>query len=506
MAAIGTDGSVYFLPSFNDTPSPGMPVTSGALQSSCEGSPCQNGYVARLSPLLDSLIFGTYLPGIAQATAQLGSDGSVYYAGTALAGFPTTPSAYQPQNAGGYDGIVARLDPTGSTLLFATYYGTAGTDWILNIAVAPDLSVWASVWSFAECCPVNASGVIHLDANGEKLLAQSPLAINEMVVDHAGDLIALAAAGFTITPDALAGATCNANVQAYSELNPSGQELFATYLPGGVQIFDGADIQGTPILDAPIGRVEVMIQEQATGPFAGCLVDSAAFTNAPPVTSPGAIVTIFGSGLGPGQGVTYQLENGQVPTTLGGTQVLVNGEPAPILYASAGQLNLVMPYSLAAGSTATVQVVNNGTASNTLSEPIVAQGISVYCAGITAAALNQDYSVNSAQNPAQPGSVVMLFGTGGGQTSPASIAGDITPLSLFPLVAPPQAMVDLMPANVVWAGGAPGLVSGVTQVNVELPEMYPGFHSGTQAVSVAVLNSNGMGFDANAPAIWVAIP
>ena len=110
-AALGADGSLYFLPANNFSTQ--MPVTNGALLAACQSNPCTNGYVAHLSPPLDKLIYGTYLPGILQVTPQLSSDGSLYYAGSAEAGFPTTPGAYQTQNAGGYDGIIARLDPTG---------------------------------------------------------------------------------------------------------------------------------------------------------------------------------------------------------------------------------------------------------------------------------------------------------------------------------------------------------------------------------------------------------
>jgi hypothetical protein len=161
-AALGKDGSLYFLPASDVGSSAGMPVSSGALLAACQGNPCQNGYAARLGSTLDALIYGTYLPGISQVTAMLYSDGSVYYAGTAGAGFPVTPGAYQTQNAGGYDGIVARLDPTGSKLLFATYHGGPETDWILSIALAPDGSVWANVSSFIQCCfarpPLTFSG------------------------------------------------------------------------------------------------------------------------------------------------------------------------------------------------------------------------------------------------------------------------------------------------------------------------------------------------------------
>jgi hypothetical protein len=57
-AGLGADGSLYFLP-FGAS-SAGMPVTTGALQPACS-DPCLNGYAVRLSPILDRLIYGTYL-------------------------------------------------------------------------------------------------------------------------------------------------------------------------------------------------------------------------------------------------------------------------------------------------------------------------------------------------------------------------------------------------------------------------------------------------------------
>jgi uncharacterized protein (TIGR03437 family) len=461
-----------------------MPVTSGSLQSVCENDPCQNGYVARLSPALDKLIYGTYLPGIPQATARLYSDGSVYYAGTASTGFPTTPGAYQSQNAGGFDGIVARLDTTGSRLLFATYYGGPNTDWMLEIAVAPDGSVWAAVSSFVQCCVNIQYQLIHLDANGERLLANQPIDIDDMEVDAAGNLVATAFGDFTVSPDAFLASSCGGD--AYIELSSSGQQLFATYLPTSGS-FDGLSPQGTPILVGPNGRFEV-VQGQSMGPYAGCIVDAASFMNQGSI-SPGAIVSLLGSALGPSSGVGFQLVNGQAPTTLGGTQVLVNGEPTPILYSSYGQLNVILPYSLELSSQPTIQVVSNQTASNQLSTWIVDQaGISLFRVGSAAAALNQDGTPNSPQNPAQPGSTVMLFGTGGGQTVPPSVAGQITPLGLRPLASMPQVqIVDGPMLSVEYDGAAPGLLSGVTQININLPDVTPvvsGYPAGTLPLQV----------------------
>ena len=514
--ALGTDGSIYFLSGGpGATFSTGMPVTSGALLASCQSDPCTNGYVAHVSPALDKLIYGTYLPGVPQVTPQLYSDGSVYYAGRAEAGFPTTPGAYQTQNAGGNDAIVARLDPTGSRLLFATYFGTPNTDWVLDMAVAPDGSVWADVYSFVQCCVSGQSELIHLNASGTMLLANQPINVDQMVVDKAGNLFALAEGNFTVSPGALLGGPCGTNgsnpgTAAYLELSPTGQQLFATYLPAGIGGFDGADAKGTPYLDtvnlmgAVTGRVQV-VQDQSTGPFAGCMVDAAGFGNAQ-IVSPGAIVSIFGSQMGPSQGVGFQLVNGHLPTSLGETQVLVNGEPAPLLYTSDVQLNLILPYSLIAGTQATVQVVSNGTPTNQMSASVLAQGISLFSVGNSAAAaLNQDGTLNSPQNPAKPGSVVAFFGTGGGQTVPPSVAGEVTPLVLRTLANTPHVMVGFVATLAVeWAGAAPTLVSGVTQINVQLPEVtpvVPGYPAGTLPVYVA-----GDGFNPASVTISVAVP
>ncbi len=495
-AAIGGDGSFYFLPASLTGTSAGMPVSSGALMAACQGDPCLNGYAARLSPDLDKLIYGTYLPGTSQATAQLYSDGSVYYAGTAEAGFPVTPGAYQRQNAGGYDGIVARLDATGSKLVFATYFGGPETDWILSIALSPDGSVWANVISFLQCCHSGPLQLIHLDGSGSRLLADVPVYGDAMVVDAAGNLVALAEGSIAVSPGAILGGSCGG--PAYVRLSPTGQQLFATYLPGGSEVsFDGVDAQGDPYVDLPTGRVQV-VENQPAPASVGCVVDAASFLQYgnPPEISPGGIVTLFGSGMGPSEGLGAQLTNGQLTTSLGGTEVMVNGEPAPLLYASYGQVNLILPYDLPVGTTATIQVVTNGTTLNELANlQVVAAHISVFQLNGAAVALNQDYSVNSARNPAQPGSTVMLFGTGGGQTSPPSVAGGVTPLELRPLVITPQAaIIDLYPMQppalflkVEFAGAAPELLSGVTQINVTLPAtipLAPGYPPGTLPLQV----------------------
>jgi uncharacterized protein (TIGR03437 family) len=86
------------------------------------------------------------------------------------------------------------------------------------------------------------------------------------------------------------------------------------------------------------------------------------------------------------------------------------------------------------------------------------------------AALNQDSSVNSANNPAAPGSVVQLFGAGGGAVTPAFLDGHLAPLSpLSWLTSPFSATINGENATITYAGASPGLVFGVYQINVQLP-------------------------------------
>ena len=324
--ALGSDGSVYFLPKWLGTRTAGMPVTPGAMQPDCTGDACVYGDAAHLSPTLDRLLYGTYLPGTVQATARLHSDGSVYYAGSAGAKFPTTPGAFQRETAGDFDGIVARLDPSGTKLLFATYIGGKDTDWILRMAVAADGSVWVAVSSFVQCCVNITNRLVRLDASGQRLLADKPIAVGDLAVDPSGNLLATAAGAFQTGPDALLANACAGSYLAYLKLSPSGEQLFATFLPAGSQSdFDGTSDRGLPILTIAGRRVEV-VEGQSMGVFAGCLVDAASFGN-PDLISPGAIGTLFGSRMGPREGVAFQLQNGRVPTSLSGTRVLVNGSP-----------------------------------------------------------------------------------------------------------------------------------------------------------------------------------
>jgi len=475
--AIGSDGSLYFIPRWHIGSSVNMPVSSTALLKECAGEFCYNGYAARLSPALDRMIFGTYLPGRVQASAKVHTDGSVYYAGTAAAGFPATPGAFQQQPAGKEDGIVGRLDPSGSRLLFGTYIGGPETDWALGLTVAPDGSPWVTISTFVQCC-VGSEKLVRFDPQGTRVLVDKPIDAVALTTDRDGNLFAIANGKIAVGPDAFLESACPYSNAAYLKLSPTGEQVFGTYLPAGAATyFDGVSQRGLPIIPIYEERFEI-VQGQSPAVFAGCMTDSASFSEGE-VTSPGALVTVFGTGLGPRTGVAFQLQNGSVPMQLGGTRVLVDGEPVPLLYASHTQVNAILPYTLKVGSRPTIRVVSASGQSNELGRIDVSKaGVSFFrldnSTSRPAAALNEDGTVNSPQNPAKKGSRVVIFGTGGGATLPASVAGQLTPLELRPLENEIKVRTsDSKELTIEYAGGAPGLPAGVLQVNVKLPEVVP---------------------------------
>lgn len=198
-----------------------------------------------------------------------------------------------------------------------------------------------------------------------------------------------------------------------------------------------------------------------------------AASGASAAVAPGEIITLYGSGLGPAQLVSATPGNdGLYDSQLAGTAVTVNGIPAPILYTVASQVAAIVPYEITGGA-AQVTTTYRGQAAAAFSVPIVPAQPGLFTlnsSGIgQAAALNQNQSVNSASAPASPGDVISLFETGEGLTSPSGIDGMLAASPLPQPLLPVSVTIGGQVAQVLYAGGAPGEVAGLMQINVQVP-------------------------------------
>ncbi len=209
--------------------------------------------------------------------------------------------------------------------------------------------------------------------------------------------------------------------------------------------------------------------------------------------SPGEIISLYGSGIGPEREMSVRLDSeGRIATDLGGIRVLFDGVPAPLLFVSRNQVNAIVPYAVAKIDTSIVQFERDGVRGDSIQVPVVNAVPRIFTANSAgtgqAAALNQDGSANSEGNPAQPGSVVVLYGTGGGLERVLSADGDLASDASRTVLLEVAASVDGRPAEVLYAGAAPGF-AGMLQVNIRLPADVSGGNSIPVSISAGKASS-----------------
>jgi uncharacterized protein (TIGR03437 family) len=185
--------------------------------------------------------------------------------------------------------------------------------------------------------------------------------------------------------------------------------------------------------------------------------------------APGDFITLYGTNLAPGTATAYTVP---FPTTAGldGVQVTVNGYPAPVQFVSPGQISAIVPYNVGS-SIARIQVNNNGVLSNVVTEfvNLTAPGVFTVPPGGVGygAVLHGDYSLVTAQNPAQVGETVSVYLTGLGTTNPVIQDGSAGPASSQTnnTIA---VYIGGVAATVSYSGLAPQL-AGLYQINVTVP-------------------------------------
>jgi uncharacterized protein (TIGR03437 family) len=388
---------------------------------------------------------------------QIDAQGNVYVAGfTSSLDFPTTAGSFEPAPlvplwSGTPGGFVAKLSADATQLGYSTYVPAAGAFLVIAPGSSTDLYVASGT---GPLFPVTASAPQPCFGGGEN-----------MFVAHLG------------ATGALLDST---------NAGPGTAEQLAIASDGSVIVAGTSSVShirfGDPGWIAP-ACLSPAVVNSATFQDSFEPVAAGGSYPSPSQVAPGELITLTGLGIGPQTGVAYQPDaEGNVPTTLGGVQVLFDGVAAPMFYAQSGQVNAQAPFNLA-GKTTSVTLQYNGMTFGPLTLTLIPSipGLFRLQPGVSApaSAVNQDGNVNGPSNPASPGSVIALWGTGFGPTDPACATGGLNTDGPVNLPAGTVVNMDFLQVNfqtgytALYAGSAPTLVCGITQINVQIPTNAP---------------------------------
>lgn len=202
----------------------------------------------------------------------------------------------------------------------------------------------------------------------------------------------------------------------------------------------------------------------------GGVVQAASLAAGVPI-APGSLVTIYGSNLA--DQTMQPSGGGNLPSQLGGTQVLMGDTLLPLLFTSNGQVNVQVPYSVPVDTQFQLSV-QRGNALSVPEQLAVAQAqpgiFTPDGSGFGQGHIYKSDSITLAKpgTPAAAGEVILIYCSGLGAVNPPVPAG--TPVDgLHPTVSPVTLLIGGQPANVLFAGLTPGFV-GLYQINAVLPQ------------------------------------
>jgi len=193
--------------------------------------------------------------------------------------------------------------------------------------------------------------------------------------------------------------------------------------------------------------------------------------------SPGEIVTISGSFLGPDTALGLQLTStGSLITQLGDTIVSFDGIQAPLIQVSSQQITAIAPYEIDGRASVNLVVKNKEKSSPPINLAVVAAAPGIFLSKAIGTAFltifNSDLSVNGPNHGAAKGSSIILFATGEGLLNPLPQTGSIATPNGGGFAKPVNAVsatIDGQTAQVQYAAQGPGLISGIMQVELTIP-------------------------------------
>ncbi|MBM3956698.1 MAG: SBBP repeat-containing protein [Gemmatimonadetes bacterium] len=520
--AIDGSGSIYLS---GHTTSMDLAGSLGLFQENKGGA---DGFAAKLSPAGTALDYFTYLGGRETDGANgIAVDplGNTYITGVTgsrdmLATFGSVQTTY---GGGASDAFLVRIGdvaPTPVTVTVspaaASLYASETQQFTATVTNAPTPAV---TWSLnPNLGRITSAGLYTAPSTipGRQTVMVTARSVADVTSSGVAIVTLLPRTRVSLTPAAVtltasqtqqftATVTDTADPTVRWTLTPELGSITSAglYTAPGVILFQQVVVLTATSAEDPTKSATAVITLVPPGPY----FTPAAVTNAASFlataqaggVAPGEIVTIFGTRLGPARLATLELTpTGLVSAVLAETRVLFDGSAAPLVYVMESQVSAVVPYAVGTGTRpeTEIQVEYRGARSNAVRVPVMASAPGLFTASSTGsgqgAILNEDGTVNSPANPAARGSVVVLFGTGEGQTDPPGADGK----PAAPPLPRPRLPVSVtiggaaVPAgNVLYAGAAPGLVAGVLQVNVRIPATAPSGNAVPVTVTVGTATS-----------------
>ncbi|MBI1356624.1 MAG: hypothetical protein GC160_19975 [Acidobacteria bacterium] len=505
--AVDADGAVYVSGWTNTSYYPTTPgaarVEGGGFGMSGFG-PVADGFLTKLDADLETALstfvggHGVHcvggsgclssVPHTVASQVALGSDGSIYVAGVTntLEGL-ATPGAFREtclcsRMTG--DLFVARLTADVSRFEYATYVGGGGqtlesevygAEGATGLRVLDDGSAVVAGWTYAPNFPTTEGALQTRFGGGEDVSA-----------GRDGVLFRLSPDGAELLFSTFLGVEGDDTIEGLERV---GEEWWATGVAGGS--FPGAGVgprfvaRLSPDADSLLAAVRTPVG--ITGGFLAASGDGvwAAGPESPRLTrlsvaapevtalyalanaagsrdtgqvAPREIVSLYGVNLGPAEGAVADLSAGPPPDELAGLQLEIAGVRAGLLYAGPTQINAVATGAIKEGFPVDAILRRDGEEIARIPLYSVIWNAQAFAGpDRAAAALNPQGLPVGPDRPLLPGETVALFLSGAGVPHPF----------FSPVV---EASIDDRSAEIAYFGQAPGLIDGVTQLNVRLPD------------------------------------
>lgn len=433
------------------------------------------------------------------------SSGNVTIAGgTNTINFPVTPNAFQPVACKCYgypSGFVSRISSDGKTMLWSSYLGSPevgvsgpfttdeNVQWMAldregNVYLSGTslgvLSVTVGALQSSHPIPLYRPQpyVAKVSTSGGTLLWATYLGgsagatIHGVALDPSGNLFVT---GATDSPDfpSLPGVP-NLGPDFVLEFNATGTALQKFYrLPVGTTSTPPSfDNQGRLLLLSSNGSLLRFDADKGLSTPAIFAVTNTAALTLETGWNYGELLTIIGARLGPAQQLTGHPDaKGVFPTTLGGIQVMFGDVAAPLLDVSENQITLQSPFlpeTHLGPHTGAMKIITVGSTPPPALSAISNGSVAIFQSSPGwAAALNENATVNSPENPAKLRSLVTIF-VNGLFCSDQLVSGLLTKTAIdMNLSFIPYSRG--VPLAVWYSGTAPGLIDGICQFNFRLP-------------------------------------